>query len=249
MPNASKAIKIFFVLAVLAVLVLVGKNVMVKRAAKKVTEVVLDKKQTGQAPVKTPVSRVVQDGAIGYDLLNGWNLVAFPVAPKRFATASELIKDVAVQGGYVTTVAYWDKDQWRELSWRADQKFGHDFKIQNDQAYFIRNHRRMLWSVEGDEMPLDGYKLELDAGWNAIAIRTGGREMNAENFLDRVNRGREVATDINRWWYGVWDPFVKRIYSEDNIETYGEAYPIEENRGYFVRLKEPATFQLTESER
>ncbi|MBU1085342.1 hypothetical protein KKB06_03245, partial [Patescibacteria group bacterium] len=39
-----------------------------------------------------------------YELIEGWNLVAFPIRPVNFNMASGLVLDVAKKGGYVTVV-------------------------------------------------------------------------------------------------------------------------------------------------
>ena len=53
---------------------------------------------------------------ISYDLVEGWNFIAFPMQPITVRTAAELIKDVGDAGGYVTLVSRWNGDRWQEFA-------------------------------------------------------------------------------------------------------------------------------------
>ena len=65
----------------------------------------------------------------------------------------------------------------------------------------------------------------------------------SESVLDSINKGIENATEISRWKSGLWDVFVKRIYTQENIQEYGSNFPIEKTRGYMIRLKKRIEWQ------
>jgi len=169
--------------------------------------------------------------------------VAFPFEPEAFSTVVGLVVDVARAGGYVTTVSVWDGDRWQEYSQRGSLGFGQDFPVEIGKAYFLRNHKQVEWSVSGvvSETPVE---LALQRGWNGVGIPVLG--FNAGNVLDEINlvgvgEGQQVierATEIDRWRSGFWDPFVKRIFAEDDVQEYGDNFQIEMNRGYMIQVKE-----------
>lgn len=171
-----------------------------------------------------------------YELVKGWNFVAFPFEPSLFATAHDMAIDIALAGGYVSTISYWDGDRWVDVSFRGDQVYGHDYKIEPGVAYFVRNHEQVTWNVRGRSVPRALRYVRLQPGWNAVGFFQDG--MPVEQLIDEVNRGRERVVEVDRWDTGIWDPFVKRLYSREDIQTYGNNFEIELNRGYFVQSKE-----------
>lgn len=181
---------------------------------------------------------------VTYDLLEGWNFVAFPLKPINFGTAAELVVDVARKGGYVTTVAYWDGDRWQEFSQRGVEAFGLDFPIKPQVAYFLRAEKSSSWRVVGvplTDADLTAYTLQ--PGWNGVglpAFRSG--EGRARDVLDRINIGggstSEKVNEIDWWQGGSWDVFVKRLYSSENIQEYGNNFPIMDSRGYMIKANQ-----------
>jgi hypothetical protein len=173
-----------------------------------------------------------------YTLYEGWNFIAFPFRPITVKTAKELIQDVQLMGGYVTTVSRWDGDRWQEFSQRGNEYFGHDYELVPGEAYFVRNHRQVEWIITGLTLPLNETygQAALKPGWNAVGLLPG-RIDTAEAVLDAINTGNvERATEIDRWISGNWDVFVKRIYSPTNIREYGHNFKLESNRGYMIKM-------------
>lgn len=200
------------------------------------------------APTPTsapPVERVERidsnDHRITYQLLNGWNFVSLPISPINFNNASGLLGDIVQKEGYATVIAKWDGDRWLEYVIRGNEVFGEDFLIYPGEGYFIRNHITISWSVSGvpaTQESLGSYGLQ--KGWNTAGFII--KDQKAETILDSINQGAENATEITWWDSGSWQPFVKRIYSPDNIESYGINFPIDKTKGYMIKLNQDSTW-------
>lgn len=188
---------------------------------------------------------------VRYELINGWNLVAFPIRPDGIHSAADLMVAIAAQGGYVTTVSDWQGDAWREYSQRGDVPFGEDFTLEVGKAYFVKNHQRTTFVVEGEPLTESERELTLQPGWNAVGVSQGCGEsvecnqelsLSAEAMLDQLHsqmpEGKESVTDWDRWSGGNWDGLVKRWYGAGRVEVYGNDYRLENYRGYFVRSNE-----------
>ncbi|MCJ7792440.1 MAG: hypothetical protein MUP45_00455, partial [Candidatus Marinimicrobia bacterium] len=183
---------------------------------------------------------------VAYSLLEGWNFVSFPVVPQSFGTASELMTDAARQGAYVTTVGRWDGSQWQEYIQRGEEAYGQDFPIEPGVAYMIRNHVHLqTWQVSGFRIN-SSIPLELKTGFNSVGIPYSEAEQTASTVLDGINLVKskaltpeaENADLISRFVSGNWDVFIKRIYSDDNLQEYGNNFKILPAEGYFIKVKE-----------
>ena len=183
------------------------------------------------------------DGLVSqsYSLLNGWNFVAFPFEPVSFTSAANLITEIAKNGGFVSTVSSWDGDRWIEFSQSGADQYGQDFPIVPGRAYFLRSHQEYAWKVYGK--PLTALPARaLSPGWNAIGFIPADPSK-AENILDAINHGTDNAREIDHWWSGSWDVFVKRTYNPNNIKSYGNNFIIDPTKGYMLSLQSPATYE------
>lgn len=179
---------------------------------------------------------------IEYNLLNGWNLVAFPVKTLSFNTAAGLINDIANNGGFVSTVSMWNGDRWEEYVHSGEKQYGQDFAIVPGNAYFLRSHETYTWKVVGT--PLDQVSaITLSKGWNAVGFSQKTNQ-SAENIIDQINTSKPIAQEIDYWLSGSWDVFVKRTYSPENIKTYGNNFTIDPNKGYMINLTEAGILEL-----
>ena len=177
-----------------------------------------------------------------YKLLNGWNFIAFPIKPLNFKNASGLMLDIKNKGGYATVVARWDGDRWQEYVQRGEEIFGDNFPIQPGEGYFVRNHKTIDWKIVGDDVDLEEVNpYSLKTGWNAVGLIGKGNK--AEDIIDSIDQGEEVASEINWWDSGNWALFVKRIYSPDNTKSYGTNFSIQENKGYMIKLNQPNNWE------
>ena len=228
------------------------------------------------AGVKMDLEPTTQSSS--YNLTEGWNLIAFPVAPTSVTTAAEAVQDIAKEGGYVTTISTWEGDKWVEYSQRGAEKFGHDFAIAPGRAYFLESQMNSVWTVAG--RPVEAGKLifNLSAGWNGVGILK--ERMTAVQILDDIQSaapavrslsseasslapesvatagfgrtGRfsdenlgsseEMADQVGRWNFGLWDVLVKRRYSPEHHEVYGRDFPIKQTEGYFLHLNEDVSW-------
>lgn len=172
-----------------------------------------------------------------YDLLDGWNLVAFPVAHAGLAKASDIMRVFGQQGAYITTVSSWDGDKWIEFSMRADQTYGFDFELQKHAAYFVRNHIPSIVAITGTVVPLDLKDLAVRPGWNAISLPEG--MPNALAVLTQLNAASKEgeAQEINRFNSGSWQPFIKQEIAPGDVREYGDNFAIDRRLWYFVELK------------
>ncbi|MFC1653396.1 hypothetical protein ACFL1M_00940 [Patescibacteria group bacterium] len=180
----------------------------------------------------------VSDHKVIIKMLNGWNLVSFPHKPFNFRTAAELVVDVADKGGYVTTVSMWDGDRWQEYTQRGQEQYGSNFSIEPGKAYFLRNHKTFDWKIIGEPLTRnDVGEILLQKGWNTVGFVA--QEKTASSILNNLNsNGNENANEIDWWRSGTWEPFVKRLYSQDNIKEYGTDFKIEEGIGYMVKTNQ-----------
>jgi hypothetical protein len=177
-----------------------------------------------------------------YRLLNGWNFIAFPIKPLNFKNASGLMLDIKNKGGYATVVARWDGDRWQEYVQRGEEIFGDNFPISPGEGYFVRNHKTIDWVIVGEEVTQDDLNpYSLKTGWNAVGLI--GQAKKAEDILDSIDQGEEVATEIDWWDSGSWALFVKRIYSPENIKSYGTNFSIQDNQGYMIKINQDSTWE------
>lgn len=191
------------------------------------------------------------DNQIIYPLLNGWNLVHFPLQPSTFSTASEMVAEVAREGGFITSVATWQNGRWLTYTQRGNQAYSQDFPIEPGRAYFLRSHQQVDWLVTGAPIT-NPTTLTLEPGWNSVGLFYP--DYNAQHVLNQLNQtagleqrtdlpqvsqgdapGLEAAPEIDRWLSGSWQVFVKRIYSQDNIRQYGDSFTIQPQDGYMIR--------------
>lgn len=192
---------------------------------------------------------VSSDKEVTYELIEGWNFIALPLLPTNFDNAAGLIREVVRQGGQVTTVSSWDGDRWQEFSQRGREQYGNNFKLEPGKAYFVRSHKQFSWQVRGDPVKVSefvGYQLQ--PGWNSLGLFDETKT--ARQIIDGINiedgQMRERATVID-WWTTAsnWELFIKRIYSAEDIEEYGENFAIKKDRGYMIFVNQAINWRLT----
>ena len=189
------------------------------------------------------LGEITEQTTVTYNLLIGWNLVHFPLTPQEFTTAAGLVETVAKKGGYVTTIATWENGKWTEYVQRGATAYSPDFPITAGKAYFLRSHRELEWPVSGT--PVSVTKLALKPGWNTIGLTLGDNH-SAVNILDAANNKntQERTTEIDRWLSGTWQVFVKRIFATDNIQEYGDNFPLSPSEGYMIKANDYINLEL-----
>lgn len=164
----------------------------------------------------------------------GWTFISFPWKPVTATTAEGLINYVADKGGSMTMVSRWDGDRWQEYGAVGEARFGNNFDLQANEAYFVRNVLEVTIDMVG-RLEEESSKITLRPGWNAIGL-SPSTFVRASAVLDSANQGTvERANEIDRWLSGNWQPLVKRIYNPTNIQEYGDNFPIEFGMGYMIK--------------
>ncbi|MDO8452881.1 MAG: hypothetical protein Q7S79_03965 [bacterium] len=170
-------------------------------------------------------------------LNNGWNLVSLTAVPSSPMTASTLIKEIAKQGGYATTISTLVDGVWKSYVVRGDNDFsGEDFAIEPGKAYFVKSLKKSLLVFEGQDF-VTPVNIVLEDGWNAIGTPKTSQEYTINTLVDKLNENGAGADTASRWESGLWDSFVKK-----NQEKYGEDFPIENNRGYIIKVNKETQF-------
>ncbi|MBI2597105.1 hypothetical protein HYW41_03035 [Candidatus Daviesbacteria bacterium] len=178
------------------------------------------------AGVQVELKNMHQDKLVS--LLSGWNLVTLTAVPSKPLTASGLVTEIAKQEGYATTISTLENGSWKSFVQRGDKKYtGEDFVIEPGKAYFVKALKRSAFLYQGQEF-VAPIKLNLDSGWNGVGIPFSQKDYKASDFK------AEVAA---RWESGAWDAFVKLE------EEYGNNFPIENDRGYIVKVGQNTEFK------
>jgi hypothetical protein len=239
--NKWKKIIIGVLIAVISVFVLLGYD-QARLALVFYNKVVNNKMDSSIDIAQDPEVMDLELAETTYQLIEGWNLVAFPVKPIEFDTAAGLMADILNKGGYVTTVSVWDGDNWQEFAQRGKSKFGFDFEIEAGKSYFLKSEQQFAWRVAGDKVEeAQAYKLE--PGWNTIGFVKEG--MDAREVIDEINQGQEKATVLDWWTPGSqWELFIKRFLSEGDVREYGENFSIEPQKGYMIFVNEALDWRL-----
>lgn len=200
----------------------------------------------------------------GFDLVEGWNFISLPNITAEIKTAKSLINYINSQGGFVTTVAKWDREEWQEVTVRQGERFfGKDFPLSELEAYFVRSHKDSKFILPKQKLTrkssfswisnllekLNIFRSNtLKPGWYAVG-GSGLRQQTAQGILAGVNKTQESSgreekiPEIARWDFGLWTNFIQRIYSSNNIQEYGLNFPISNMEGYFLRVEKPVDRQ------
>jgi len=189
-----------------------------------------------------PVSR-----SVVYDLSSGWNLLSVPVNIPDF-TASDLLSEIASQGGYATTVATYETGRWKSYKVRGDKVFStEDFAIEPGKGYMVKVLSQTMVSLAG--VPLEqSAEVDINSGWNLVGFAPGVDSEGNEvwNHMDpdasdgwdsgevlEVLSGDGIDADmISEWKNGRYNNYIVR-----DGTAYGYEYGVVSVKGYFVRIK------------
>ncbi|MFH1543732.1 MAG: hypothetical protein ABIE03_04315, partial [Patescibacteria group bacterium] len=81
--------------------------------------------------------------SVPVQLTTGWNLVGIPYSESEY-TAVGIIDSANTANANVDTVSKWES-RWINVVKTEGLVYGHDFKIENNRAYFIRNMKAIYW--------------------------------------------------------------------------------------------------------
>lgn len=167
----------------------------------------------------------------------GWNLITLTAQPTEQMTASNLISEIASQGGYATTVSTLVDGSWKSYVARGDKEFSNfDFVLEPGKAYFVKSIERSIFVFKGQrfDKPIN---LKLSSGWNTVGFPKTTKSYTASILIDTINVRQVLADALARFESGLWDTFVKKAKEE-----YGENFDIETSRGYILRMQKGGGF-------
>ncbi len=183
---------------------------------------------------------------VSYKLVQGWNLLAFPM--ETGLTASSIVKEIARQGGYATTVATYSKGKWLNYKQRGIEVFEDDaFDIGIGKGYFVKVVKPMIFELGGNATN-EQVKLGLENGWNLVGMSSssGGLSKNGERIKSDTVLQNLQAKSINA---DVISEFQNGQYSntvyKDQV-IYGLPFFISPQSGYFLRVDTPELIYWTE---
>jgi len=82
-------------------------------------------------------------------LVDGWNLVALPIAPATSYTASTMAAEINGQGGSVSQVFRWNAAAGSWDFYLVDMEYGTDFAVELGEGYLLRSGAESNWIIPG----------------------------------------------------------------------------------------------------
>lgn len=188
------------------------------------------------AGVRVTLEKAIADQTISLNA--GWNLITLTAQPTKILTASSLIEEITKQGGYATTVSTLEDGVWKSYVVREGDKTysANDFTLVPGKAYFIKALRNSNFKFEG-RVFADPIKLQLSPGWNAVGIPNSSQTYQASTITDALNAVKISVDMLSRFESGLWDTFIKK-----SQQDFGNNFPIENNRGYILKLEQGGEF-------
>lgn len=160
----------------------------------------------------------------------GWTLITLPIEPLTPFDSKTLLEDMDNQGAACTEVYRWQSGAW-EL-YRSGSA-GTPFPIEMGRGYFIRCSGYYTWQYQGKELT-GSVPLAFSPGWNLVGVPHPPHFYDAQTFLSAINNQGGACTEVYRWQSGAWE-----LYRSGSG---GTPFPIEPERGYFVRCTSSSTF-------
>ncbi len=101
----------------------------------------------------------------------GWQTFS-PVFDPGDYKASDMLKDISSQGGYVTAISTYQEGAWQTYKVRGDQNYGTDFKIEQGKGYFLLVKTPLNYIFSGIPSS-DSKSIKLNNGWNLVGLTPG----------------------------------------------------------------------------
>lgn len=159
-----------------------------------------------------------------YHLLEGWNLVGFPLDFPSGYNARDVLTRIRNAGGFCDNITMWDVSRGMYMAFVMDQngnEYGTPFPISPFLGYFIRCSQVSKWVY--DEFPLvqTPQALTFKPGVNVFAIPYSQKQCFAKHFVHESNGVCKMIAEYN----GLYNKF-------DNY--LGENFPIKPTKGYYA---------------
>lgn len=101
----------------------------------------------------------------------GWQTFS-PLFDPGDYKASDMLKDISSQGGYVTAISTYQEGAWQTYKVRGDQNYGTDFKIEQGKGYFLLVKTPLNYISSGIPSS-DSKAIKLNNGWNLVGLTPG----------------------------------------------------------------------------
>ncbi|MBN1374421.1 fibronectin type III domain-containing protein [Candidatus Dojkabacteria bacterium] len=168
------------------------------------------------------------------NLTEGFNYMAFPFYSDDMSKASVFVETMNAQGCDVTLVARYDS-AWKAYQTRTDGAKTEDFVITPGEGYVIRSHNACTFNVFG-YLVEGAVPVDIKPSWNLIGIH--GLESysgyTADDVILSLNSQGIPVEIVTQWNKGRYESrIIKQI--EGTTRKYGEDFPIDEFRAYFIQ--------------
>ena len=163
----------------------------------------------------------------------GWNLISLSISPATPMSAASICTGAnIVTSGSVAEVVRYTAGGWETHPCSIT---GSDFPITLGTGYFIRAVNPTSFGYRGTELGQPP-TITLTSGWNLVGLpRTTGTASGVAQAINSAASVSGATKEIQRWAAGGWDGHVPGIPVN--------AFPIESDRGYAIRIDRAATWQ------
>ncbi|MEI6462982.1 MAG: fibronectin type III domain-containing protein [bacterium] len=186
-----------------------------------------DNEQYISDPIQVNLEKVSEVKKL--DLKAGWNLINMNMVSNNIKTASDLLIEIARQGGYATHVSTYRNGKWVMYSQRAGVPFGQDYNLVPTEGYFVRVYKAVTLSIQGTYVQ-NNTPVYIGNGWNLVGFRTDGTKK-ASTLIDNINKTEGVSIDtVTKYEDGRYGNLIK---NEGTL--YGQDFVIDNDKGYFIR--------------
>jgi len=165
----------------------------------------------------------------------GWNLYSLPfvLAKGKQLTASNLIKEFALQNGTVSTVATWKDGRWQEfVSRENNQTYGTDFAIELGKSYFIRSYNNFDLYAEGESAPKP-FTVTLTPGYNFVSLPTinqsGYSSADLSKEISSLSKNQNV--EVSKFDSGLYFS-----YALTGGKSFGKSFSVNRIGSYVIKV-------------
>lgn len=101
----------------------------------------------------------------------GWQTFS-PLFDPGDYKASDMLKDMSSQGGYVTAISTYREGAWQTYKVRGEQNYGTDFRIEQGNGYFLHVKTPLNYIFSGIPSS-DSKAITFNNGWNLVGLTPG----------------------------------------------------------------------------
>ncbi len=179
-----------------------------------------------------------------YKFSSGFNFVSFPFVLDNTSInmASELLNYLnEIHGGSFYSIAMFDSGRWKVVGGNGGNFDQNDFQIIPGEGYLIKAKWDIDITLYGKEVNYesssDSAPIRFIPGWNLVGLYgSGTKSYTAQSLLEDVTDYSEIdftAVNVSRW---LEERTLYEGLQRESGEVYGLDFPIEKQRGYFVKI-------------